>query len=348
MVSRRALGVKFSPALQLMMETSSMHERVLVTGAAGYIGSVLVRILLGKGYRVKGFDNLSFGGEALIGVYNHPGFEFVKGDIRNDEDLRNALEGVGAVVHLAAIVGDPACAKQPELATDINWHGARKLYDLCCETRGIKRFIFASTCSNYGKMPGEGYLNEESPLKPVSLYAELKVKFEQYLLQSKTRPDFIPTALRFATVYGLSPRLRFDLTVNEFTREVALGKELEIFGEQFWRPYCHVEDLARGCVHVLESDPAAVDHNVFGVGDTRENYQKAMIAEELLKVIPDARIRYVSRSEDPRDYRVDFSKIRNELGFEITRTVPDGIREIYRILKDGIISEPYSKAYQNI
>ena len=324
------------------------QEITLVTGAAGYIGSVLVRKLLAKGYRVRGMDNLSFGGESLIGVYNDPDFEFMKGDVRNSIDVKNALHGVESVVHLAAIVGDPACAKQPELAKDINWNGARNLYDLCCEMTNVKKFIFASTCSNYGKMPGDGYLNEDSPLKPVSLYAELKVKFEKYLLESKTRDDFIPTALRFATVYGLSPRMRFDLTVNEFTRQVALDKELEIYGEQFWRPYCHVEDLAGACICVLESDPAKVRHNVFGVGDTSENYQKAMIAAELLKVVPEAHIKLVSSSEDPRDYRVDFSKIKDELGFQTTRTVPDGIREIYQILKDGIISDPYSNAYKNI
>jgi nucleoside-diphosphate-sugar epimerase len=325
-----------------------MNGKVLVTGAAGYIGSVLVRRLLERGYEVRGFDNLTFGGESLIGVYNLPNFEFQKGDIRNGADMIKALEGVQAVVHLAAIVGDPACAKQPELAREINWDASRKLYDLCLSTKHVQQFVFASTCSNYGKMPVNGYVNEESLLSPVSLYAKLKVKFERYLLESETRDDFIPTALRFATVYGLSSRVRFDLTVNEFTRELALGKELEIYGEQFWRPYCHVEDLARGCVLILESASEKVRHNIFGVGDTSENYQKAMLADELQKIIPNAKIRFVSRSDDPRDYRVDFSKIKNELGFEITKTVPDGISEIYRILNDGIIHDPYSKAYQNI
>lgn len=325
-----------------------MVQKVLVTGAAGYIGSVLVRQLLKEGCIVRAFDNLTFGGESLVGVYSDPHFEFEKGDIRNSADVAAAIDGVQAVVHLAAIVGDPACAKQPDLAKEINWEATASLFEQCRAARNVRRFVFASTCSNYGKMPGEGYVNEESPLKPVSLYAELKVKFERHLLASETRQDFIPTALRFATVYGLSPRVRFDLTVNEFTREVALGRELEIFGERFWRPYCHVEDLARSCILALESDPKRVNHQVFGVGDTSENYQKAMLAEELLKVAPDAKIRYVSRSEDPRDYRVDFSKIRNELGFRVTKRVPDGIREIYQILKDGIISDPYSKAYQNI
>jgi nucleoside-diphosphate-sugar epimerase len=325
-----------------------MNKKIVVTGAAGYIGSVLVRRLLDSGNKVRGFDNLSFGGDSLLSVYSHPNFEFQRGDLRNRADIAAAIRDADAVVHLAGIVGDPACAKEPQLAREINWDASVALFDACAATNNVKRFVFASTCSNYGKMPGEGFLNETSPLKPISLYAELKVEFERYLLESKTRADFIATALRFATVYGLSPRVRFDLTVNEFTREVALGKELKIYGERFWRPYCHVEDLAGSCLLVLESAPEKVARNVFGVGDTAENYQKAMLADELLKIIPEAKISFVSKQEDPRDYRVDFSKIKNELGFKLTRTVPDGMREICRILKDGIITDPYSRTYQNI
>jgi nucleoside-diphosphate-sugar epimerase len=324
------------------------NSKVLVTGAAGYIGSVLVRQLLARGARVRAFDSLSFGGDSLLGVCSDPGFEFQRGDVRNRADLTAAIDGVDAVVHLAAIVGDPACAKQPELANAVNWDGSVALFDLCAAAPRIRRFVFASTCSNYGKMPGEGYLNEDSPLKPLSLYAELKVRFENHLLTTPTRADFVPTALRFATVYGLSPRVRFDLTVNEFTREVALGKELKIYGERFWRPYCHVEDLAQSCVLVLESDPGKVARRVFGVGDTSENYQKAMLADELKKLFPDARISYVTRLEDPRDYRVDFSRIRDELGFAIARRVPDGMREIGRVLRNGLIADPYAAVYQNV
>jgi len=323
-------------------------KKVLVTGAAGYIGSVLVRFLLEKGYSVVGLDALFFGGESLLGVYNHPTFKFIKGDVRNEEDIKSALAGVDAVVHLAAIVGDPACAKQPELANEINWTATKNLFDLSVESQNVKRFIFASTCSNYGKMEGDGFVNEESPLRPVSLYAELKVKFEKYLLESNTREDFIPTALRFSTVYGLSPRMRFDLTVNEFIREVAFGRELVIFGEQFWRPYCHVEDLALSCVKVLESPAEKVNHNVFNVGDTKENYQKKMIADEILKLVPDAKIKYVQKQEDPRDYRVDFTKIREQLGFRITKTVPQGLQEIYEILNYGLLTDPFSDKYKNV
>lgn len=321
---------------------------VLVTGAAGYIGSVLVRQLLAKGYQVIGVDSLLFGGESLIGVYNDPKFRFVKADIRDTEAIQALLPETDGVVHLAAIVGDPACAKQPELATATNWEAAKNLFEACLASESVKRFIFASTCSNYGKMEGDSYVTEDSPLNPVSLYAELKVKFENHILNGDHRPDFIPTALRFATVYGLSPRMRFDLTVNEFARDVALNRELLIFGEQFWRPYCHVEDLARACIAVLEAEPGRVCRNVYNVGDTSENYQKKMLAQELQKLIPDIVVKYIQKNEDPRDYRVAFEKIKNELGFGITKTVPQGMQEIIRILRDGIISDPDNPIYKNI
>lgn len=323
-------------------------KKILVTGAAGYIGSVLVRQLLDKGYLVRGMDILNFGGESLVSIFNHPNFEFVKGDVRIEEDVERAIDGIYGIVHLAAIVGDPACAKEPEVAESTNWAGSKLIFDLSNKSENVKLFIFASTCSNYGKMEGDGFVNENSDLNPVSLYAQLKVKFEKHLLESEIRSDFAPTALRFSTVYGLSPRIRFDLTVNEFVREVAVGNELLIFGEQFWRPYCHVDDLARACVLVLESQVEKVKQNVFGVGDTQENYQKKMIADEILKVIPDAKIKYVKRDEDPRDYRVDFTKIKSELGFKITKTVPDGILEIKNILENQILPDPFSKNYQNI
>jgi nucleoside-diphosphate-sugar epimerase len=323
-------------------------KKVLVTGAAGYIGSVLTYQLLAKGYKVVGFDILNFGGESLLSVYNHPNFEFVKGDIRNKSEIEPVLNEVDAVVHLAAIVGDPACAKEPEIAEETNWIASKMIFDLCDKNDNIEQFIFASTCSNYGKMEGEGYVTEESPLNPVSLYAELKVKFENYILNSDTRKGFTTTALRFATVYGVSPRIRFDLTVNEFVRDLTFGKELVIFGEQFWRPYCHVEDLARGCITILEADKEKVNKNVFGVGDTKENYQKKMLADLMEKTIPNTKIKYVHKDEDPRDYRVDFSKIKNELGFEITKTVPESIRNLYSLLKNNMIIDPYDKKYQNI
>lgn len=324
-------------------------KKILVTGAAGYIGSVLTRQLLEKGYSVVGFDLLKFGGESLLGIYNNPNFKFIRGDIRNENEIKNVLnDNLYAVIHLASIVGDPACAKEPDVAIETNWNASKMIYDVCNYGTNVQRFIFASTCSNYGKIPDDSYVTEESPLNPVSLYAELKVKFESYLLNSETRNDFFPTALRFATVYGISPRMRFDLTVNEFIRDIALGRELKIFGEQFWRPYCHVEDLARACICVLEADKEKVNHQVFNVGDTNENYTKKMIADEILKIEPNASISYIHKAEDPRDYKVNFSKINKTLNFFITKKVPDGLREIYEIIKKGVISDVDSENYKNI
>lgn len=323
-------------------------KKVLVTGGAGYIGSTLVRILLDKGFYVRAFDSLKFGGEALYDVAQNPNFEFMKGDLRVEADVDKALDGMDHVAHLAAIVGDPACSKFPEEANEVNWTASVRLFDKA-EKAGIKRFVFASTCSNYGKMSDpNSFVDEESELRPVSLYAELKVKFEHYLLIEKKKSKMCATALRFSTVYGFSPRIRFDLTVNEFTRNVCLKGEQEIWGPQFNRPYCHVDDLARAVMLVLRSPKKKVKANVFNVGDTKENYSKRMLMEEIQKQIKDAKAIYVEKTEDPRDYRVNCDKIKKELGFSITKKVPDGIREIIKLMNSGIISDPYSEKFRNI
>ena len=325
-----------------------MSKKVLVTGGAGYIGSVLVRILLDKGFYVRAFDSLKFGGDALYDVSQHPKFEFMKGDLRNDADIDKALEGMDHVAHLAAIVGDPACSKFPEEANEVNWTASVNLFEKA-EKAGIKRFVFASTCSNYGKMADpDSFVDEESELRPVSLYAELKVKFENYLLKEKKKSKTAATALRFSTVYGFSPRIRFDLTVNEFTRNVCLTGEQEIWGPQFNRPYCHVDDLARAVMLVLKSPKKKIKANVFNVGDTKENYSKRMLMEEIQKQIPDAKAIYVDKTEDPRDYRVNCDKIKKELGFSITKKVPDGISEIIKLMKTGMITDAYSQKFRNI
>jgi nucleoside-diphosphate-sugar epimerase len=197
-------------------------------------------------------------------------------------------------------------------------------------------------------MEDEDFLDEESPLRPVSLYAETKVEVEKFLLGQPEGNTCKPTSLRFATVYGLSPRVRFDLTVNQFTKELALGNELVIYGEQFWRPYCHVADLARSVRAVLDASDQKVAFDVFNVGDNDENYQKQAIVDLIVDRIPDADLSYVHKTEDPRNYRVDFSKIHDRLGFEITRTVSDGIDEIKYIIDNGFIKDPENPRYYNI
>lgn len=322
--------------------------KVLVTGGAGYIGSVLVRQLLQKGFHVRVLDSLKFGGEALYDVMMHPHFEFMRGDIRDADAISTALQGMDAVAHLAAIVGDPACKKFSDEATTTNWTASVALFE-AAEKAGVKRFVFASTCSNYGKMADpDSFVTETSALRPVSLYAELKVQFETYLLDTRKDANICATALRFSTVYGFSPRIRFDLTVNEFTRNAALNGEQEIWGAQFWRPYCHVVDLARSVVLVLESPEEKVRSNVYNVGSTEENYNKGMIIEAVCKVVPNVQVHYVEMNEDPRDYRVNFDKIKKELGFTITKTVPDGVKEIYTLLKTGVVTDAFSGKFKNI
>jgi nucleoside-diphosphate-sugar epimerase len=322
--------------------------KVLVTGGAGYIGSVLVRQLLHKGYQVRALDSLKFGGEPLYDVMLDHNFEFMKGDVRSPDDVARALQGIDGVAHLAAIVGDPACKKFSDEAQQTNWLGSVALFE-AAERAGVKRFVFASTCSNYGKMTDpSAFVTETSDLRPVSLYAELKVKFEQFLLQERKNSPLCATALRFSTVYGFSPRVRFDLTVNEFTRNAAVLGKQEIWGAQFWRPYCHVDDLARAVVLVLESPEAKVRANVFNVGDSSENYNKGMLIEEVTKIVPNVEVKFVDSSEDPRDYRVNFDKIKNELGYSITKRVPDGIKEIYTLVKNGIITDSFSQKFRNV
>ena len=326
-------------------------KNILVTGGAGYVGSGLLRELLLKGYNVTCIDNLLFGGESLLDIWHNKNFTFYKCDINDSQKLdevflKNNFDGV---IHLAAIVGDPACKINSDLAIKTNFESSKNLLEKSKNSE-VSKFIFASTCSNYGKMDDpEAYVDENSKLAPVSLYAELKVKFEKYMLGEMKKLDgFSPTSLRFSTVYGLSPRMRFDLTVNEFTKNLALGKELIIFGEQFWRPYCHVKDFSNAFITVLNSPDEKVAYNVFNVGDTKENYTKQMIVNEIKKVLPNSKIKYVKKNEDPRDYRVNCDKIKKELGFKISMTVPDGIKEIKRVIQENLIQDPEDQKYYNI
>ena len=320
--------------------------RVLVTGGAGYIGSSLVPQLLEQGHQVRVFDSLLFGGQSLLGCWSHPQFEFVRGDLREPAAVESAVQRKDAVVHLAAIVGDPACARQPDVAREVNYQGAMTLLEKATQAN-VQRFIFSSTCSNYGRMADSSqYVDESSELHPISLYAETKVAVEDTLLDLQ-RNDFSPTVLRFATVFGVSPRMRFDLTVNEFTLDMMTKGHLVVFGEQFWRPYIHVRDVGRAVVKVLGSPVEKVRNQVFNVGSTDLNYQKDRLVDLIKPHAPEAQIEYVHKEEDPRDYRVSFSKIKDVLGFNVEHTVEDGIFEVARLVRDGIVEDLRESTVRN-
>jgi nucleoside-diphosphate-sugar epimerase len=324
-----------------------MSEATLVTGGSGYIGALLVRELQSAGREVRVLDSLLHGQEEIAAEQERAGVEVIRADIRDAEARRRALAGVEAVVHLAAIVGDPACALDPAVADEVNVQATRALV-ADANDAGAQRLVFASTCSNYGRMADPNVpITEEGELRPVSLYAEQKVGMEQLILGDGTGTTK-PTCLRFATVYGVGRRMRFDLTVNEFTRELWADRELEVFGEQFWRPYIHVGDAARAVRTVLEAPVEQVAGAVFNAGRSGENYRKLDLVEEIHKQIDRGTVSYVHRDEDPRDYKVSFDKIRAELGFETLMTVPDGIAEVIAALDAGTFGDPFDARYKNI
>ena len=321
--------------------------RTLVTGGAGYIGILVVEELLAAGQDVRVLDSLLHQQADVAEGLREAGAELQVGDVRDADARRRALDGIDAVVHLAAIVGDPACALDPAAAQAVNVDAALALVQDAASA-GVERFVFASTCSNYGRMTDPTVpIAEDGVLAPVSLYAEQKVALERALLALDPAP-FAVTCLRFATVYGVAPRMRFDLTVNEFARDLWAGRRLEVFGEQFWRPYVHVRDAARGVRAVLEAPSALVAGEVFNVGDSAENYRKLDLVEVIRRETERGEVVFVHRTEDPRDYKVAFGKVAERLGYRVTRTVPDGVRETIAALEEGRFGDAFDGRYRNI
>ncbi len=312
-------------------------KTILVTGGAGYVGSTFIRDALADGYRVRCLDVLVYGGKAIVGFLNHPNFEFVSGDIRDKETVNNCLERVDYVVHLASIVGDKLCQAAPKSAYQINYIGTKTLAELSKKAK-VEKFVFASTCSNYGISDPKTFATEKNKLNPVSLYAELKIDCERYL-KDLSSDKFAPVILRFGTAFGVSFRTRFDLAVNSFAYEAFSSNEIVVFAENTWRPYIHVADMSLIIRQILKEEGGRIGGEIFNAGSTPQNYIKRDVVEMLLKLMPKLKTKYVSTVDDRRDYRVSCEKLETLVNFRPSRTVEDGFRELLSSFRNGIITE---------
>lgn len=319
--------------------------KVLVTGAAGYIGSALCNKLIFGGHKVIGIDKLLHGGRSIISLVNNQNFKFLYTDIENADEFEEYIDSNTYIVNLAAIVGEPASRKYPEETVKTNVNAVKKLIEIA-KRKKVKKFIFVSTCSNYGMVDKEEYADEKFILNPLSLYAGTKVEMEKYLINN-IQDTLNWTILRFATVHGLSLRPRFDLTVNDFTLNAYINKKLLIYLPKSNRPYAHVSDIARAIKLVLDN-PHKTKCEIFNVGDTSENYRKIDIVEEVKKVVGDIKLEFVEKGQDKRDYKVSFNKIKKELGFSIEKRVIDGVQEIYWAISNGFITDYKNPEYYNV
>jgi nucleoside-diphosphate-sugar epimerase len=299
-------------------------EDVLVVGGAGYIGSVLVRQLLARGYRVRVLDLFLFGDESLQDLARHPRLEQIEGDFRNVEHVVQALRGMDAVVHLAAIVGDPACAVDEQTTIAVNYEAA-KMMARVSRAQGISRFVFASTCSVYGA--SDDIIDEQSELHPVSLYATTKIDAERALLEA-VDSVFQPTILRLATAYGWSRRPRFDLVANLLSAKAVTDREITVFNGEQWRPFVNTRDIGRAMIAVLEAPLSKVGGEIFNVGDNTQNYTISELGQIVADAVPGTKVNEVRNEEDPRNYRVKFDKIEQTLNFRAAVSLEEGIQEI--------------------
>lgn len=323
-------------------QPSTRIERVLVLGGAGYVGSALVPLLLSRGYKVRVLDRLLFGIEALDAVLKHPNFELIVGDVRDIQSVVGAVRECDAVIDLAAIVGDPACAINKQLSVEVNRAATRMLIEIC-KGYGVRRVVFASTCSVYG---ASDYLVDElTEPAPISIYAETKVASEQLLLEAASS-SFDPVILRLGTLFGLSPRPRFDLMVNLLTARAAQMGKITIFNGEQWRPFLHVCDAARALLMALEASPATVSREIFNVGDYRMNFRLSAVSQMIADLIPSVEIEHIENG-DKRNYRASFDKIHSKLGFVCERSLQSGILEIYQAIGTHQITDYTASRFNN-
>ena len=346
-LARLLLNLPYGKHKTLASIAVNQRGPVLVIGGAGYIGSHTVDLLLQNGYAVRVLDRLMYGPHSLSAFIGRRDFELIEGDATDITKLTQAMRGVSAVVHLAGLVGDPACAVDEQFTRHTNIVATRMAKDVA-QSMGVHRFIFASSCSVYGVSERE--VGEGDELHPVSMYAQTKIDSENELLYS-TRDDFFVTILRFATVFGHSARPRFDLVGNLFTAQAMTDGLITVIGPQQWRPFIHVRDLARAIVRVLKENPAIVQSQIFNVGDKRLNMTILQLAEAVKKVCSQYREVEISVSEniqDRRNYAVSFEKIRSLLGYEASTLLEAGIQEMVDHFQSGDYQHYREQIYSNV
>jgi nucleoside-diphosphate-sugar epimerase len=322
-----------------------MH--VLVAGGAGYIGSVLVPVLVEHGHKVTVLDRLYFGNTLakLAAEVGPQRLRVVRGDIRSFDP--KILEGVEAVIDVAGISNDPSCELEPELTRSVNIDGGKRLAKLAYEA-GVRRYVYSSSCSVYGHGEGLG-LTETSGRHPVSLYARAKAELEDYLLELYKGPRTSPfevVLLRLATVFGLSPRMRFDLAINVMTKNAYVNRRIMVDGGgRQWRPFVHVRDVADAFALGLIADAKMVAGNIFNVGSSTNNVQILNLAFRVRDAVPGTEVVHAPTDPDLRDYNVAFEKIQRELDYSTKRTIDDGIKEVLLAIKEGKVDPDERKYY---
>lgn len=322
-------------------------RKILLVGGAGYVGSVMAEMFLQQGASVHVLDNFLYGnGHTIVHLLEDQNFSYSVADFRDQSAFYKSLKGVSDVVLLASLVGDPITKSYPNLAERTNKDASIRLFD-ALNNSSVERFIFTSTCSNYGIFDGEELATEEAALNPQSLYAETKIAVEQYILGHLEGLSFSPTILRISTAYGLSPRMRFDLTISDFTWTLANDEPLLVYDADTWRPYCHIRDIAKACMTVFEQPREKVAGEIFNVGDESQQFTKRMIVEEISKHLVQTNIEYKQGATDPRDYRVSFTKIARQLDFTCEHSVQEYIPELVKCLNEGMFPETRKREYGN-
>jgi nucleoside-diphosphate-sugar epimerase len=319
-------------------------RNILVIGGAGYIGSALLPKLLEKGCRVRVLDMFLYGKEPIQDVADHPRLELLKGDLRHVEKVVQAMRGMDAVVHLGAIVGDPACNLDEEVTLDVNLSATQMIAQVA-KASGIRRFVFASTCSVYGA--DDQILDERSEVKPISLYGNTKLVAERGL-QSMADSTFTPTILRFGTIYGFSGRTRFDLVINVLTAKAKIEGRITVHGGSQWRPFVHVDDAALAVYDVLQAPLSLVGDEIFNVGSDEQNHTIQEIGELVKEQVVAAELILEEENVDRRNYRVSFRKIRNRLGFQPQWTVQQGIQQVIEAIANGDVEDYQDPKYHNV